>query len=141
MTDRAWCATCSGDDAIATFPSGVSCSLHQVQRLILRIDNLHAQSSQSRVNPVQNKNHNLSIRVHTGRRIVLDANMGTPLKSPPFIFTLVQVRFNSVLKLSEYLPFSRRLCARMVFRTSWHETLWFSIWPYKTEDDSDNSKH
>jgi uncharacterized protein (TIGR04255 family) len=30
--------------------------------------------------------------------------MGTPLKSPPVYFTLVQVRFNAILKLSEYLP-------------------------------------
>jgi len=30
--------------------------------------------------------------------------MGTPLKSPPVYFTLVQVRFNSILKLAEYLP-------------------------------------
>lgn len=30
--------------------------------------------------------------------------MGTPLKNPPVYFTIVQVRFNAVLKLSEYLP-------------------------------------
>lgn len=30
--------------------------------------------------------------------------MGTPLKNPPVCFTLVQVRFNPILKLSEYLP-------------------------------------
>jgi uncharacterized protein (TIGR04255 family) len=30
--------------------------------------------------------------------------MGKPLKSPPVYFTIVQVRFNTVLKLSEYLP-------------------------------------
>ncbi|MDP3708899.1 MAG: TIGR04255 family protein [Polaromonas sp.] len=30
--------------------------------------------------------------------------MGTPLKNPPVYFTLVQVRFNAILKLSEYLP-------------------------------------
>jgi uncharacterized protein (TIGR04255 family) len=30
--------------------------------------------------------------------------MGTPLKNPPVYFTVAQVRFNSVLKLAEYLP-------------------------------------
>lgn len=30
--------------------------------------------------------------------------MGNPLKNPPVYFTLVQVRFNAILKLSEYLP-------------------------------------
>jgi uncharacterized protein (TIGR04255 family) len=30
--------------------------------------------------------------------------MGTPLKTPPVYFTVVQVRFNAVLKLAEYLP-------------------------------------
>lgn len=30
--------------------------------------------------------------------------MGTPLKNPPVYFTLAQVRFNSLLKLKEYLP-------------------------------------
>ncbi|UIF88420.1 TIGR04255 family protein [Cupriavidus sp. UYPR2.512] len=30
--------------------------------------------------------------------------MGKPLKNPPVYFTLAQVRFNALLKLSEYLP-------------------------------------
>lgn len=30
--------------------------------------------------------------------------MGTPLKSPPVYFTVVQARFNTVLKLGDYLP-------------------------------------
>lgn len=30
--------------------------------------------------------------------------MGNPLKNPPVYFTVAQVRFNAILKLSEYLP-------------------------------------
>jgi uncharacterized protein (TIGR04255 family) len=30
--------------------------------------------------------------------------MGTPLKNPPVYFTVTQVRFNTLLKLSDYLP-------------------------------------
>lgn len=30
--------------------------------------------------------------------------MGTPLKNPPVYFTVAQVRFNALLKLSDYLP-------------------------------------
>jgi uncharacterized protein (TIGR04255 family) len=30
--------------------------------------------------------------------------MGTPLKNPPVYFTVVQVRFNALLKLADYLP-------------------------------------
>jgi uncharacterized protein (TIGR04255 family) len=30
--------------------------------------------------------------------------MGTPLKSPPVYFTVVQARFNALLKLADYLP-------------------------------------
>lgn len=30
--------------------------------------------------------------------------MGTPLKNPPVYFTVTQVRFNALLKLSDYLP-------------------------------------
>lgn len=30
--------------------------------------------------------------------------MGAPLKNPPVYFTIAQVRFNTILKLAEFLP-------------------------------------